>query len=367
MSPFSMKTRINWDKEYLPVVRDQLADLDQQGLKADFRGMYYTLVQLGILPKTQQSYQQLNKVSVRWRERGLIPLDAFTDSTRRIRKNDFEYEPHEDYVYRGIYHLENATKKYEIPLWYGQPHYVEIWLEKNAAVNFFQSIVKDLEVIVVPNRGNSSVDFFNDNVERLKQKQREGKQIHILYFGDEDPSGEMMDGVYKRKFTEPQYGLYDVEFKRYGVTKDQKERFDLLTDPDPETLKKLQKDSNRFKFMEKYGLFKESEDSLTEYIFIDGKRYESSKTIEVLEGGRFLKHDPTKLFAIQLEAMETPNVRAYLKVLVTYVIGSYFDPKIRKKILKEHPKENLSGLVLLEVGLLKDRLEAVAEEEHEDE
>ena len=146
-----------------------------------------------------------------------------------------------------------------------------------------------------------SVAFINDNIERLKQKQAEGKKIHILYFGDEDPSGEMMDDVYKRKFME--YGLYNVDFRRLGVTKDQKERWELQTDPDPETLLKIQNDPNRFKFMVRYGLLKYSEDSRDEFIFIKNKQVLSSYVIGIIGKG-FIKHDPTKLFAIQLEAMQ---------------------------------------------------------------
>lgn len=359
----SKKERVNWDKKYLQVVIDQLVDFEQQGLKPTFRGMYYTLVELGILAKTEDNYKQLNKVSVRWRESRLILLDAFADSTRAIIENDFEYESHQDYAYRGIYHLEHATEIYKIPLWYKQPNYLEVWLEKNAAVNFFQSIVEDLEVIVVPNRGHSSVAFINDNIERLKQKQREGKKIHILYFGDEDPSGEEMDKVYKRKFRE--YGLYNVDFKRYAVTMDQTRRWDLLTDPDPITLQKLQQDTNRFKFMEKYRLLKYSEDSDDEYIYIKNKKVLSSYVIDI-QGRGFIKHDPTKLFAIQLEAMQTPKVRAYIKALLTYVIGSYYDPKVREQVLADHPEEALSRLVRLEVGLLKDRLEAAAKAEEDE-
>ena len=149
------KERIDWDKKYLQVVKDQLADFTEQGLKPTFRGMYYTLVDLGILAKTEGNYSQLNKVSVRWRESGLISLDAFTDSTRAIIKGFYDdYLPHSEYVELGINHLENATEDYKIPIWYEQPHYIEIWLEKNAAVGFYKSIVEGLEIIVVPNRGH---------------------------------------------------------------------------------------------------------------------------------------------------------------------------------------------------------------------
>jgi hypothetical protein len=349
------KKKINWDKQYLPTVREQLADFEVQGIKPTFRGMYYTLVDLGVLPKTEANYSALNKVSVRWRESGLISIDSFADSTRSIVKNfDDVYETLQDYVHRGTSHLEYADENYQVPLWYKQPHYVEIWLEKNAAVGTFESIVEDLQVVVVPNRGHSSVAFINDNIRHLKKKQAEGKEIHILYFGDEDPSGEEMDKVYKRKFAE--YGLFNVDFVRLAVTKDQKERFDLQTDPDPETLEKLQKDPNRFKFMEKYGLFKFSEDSQDEFIIIESKRFLSSYVVKVIKGG-YIKHDPTKLFAVQLEAMQTPKVRAYLRALVRYYICKWFDKDIRDRVLREHQPDKIRGLVLLETGKLLDRLQ----------
>jgi hypothetical protein len=198
---------------------------------------------------------------------------------------------------------------------------VEIWLEKDAAVETFRSIVKDRHVRVVPNRGHSSVAFFDRNVDRLKEKQAEGKQIHILYFGDLDPSGEVMDKVYKRKFLE--YGLFNVDFKRLAVTKEQMERFGLLHDPDPSTLRKLKRDSNRHAFRLKYNLKSDNE-----------------------------------LYAIQLEAMQTPNVRRFLKMLVLRSIDQFFDHGIYDQVLFERPKPaEINALVRTQILNLLERLE----------
>jgi hypothetical protein len=175
-----------------------------------------------------------------------------------------------------------------------------VWLEKNAAKKPFRSIVRDRHVRVVPNSGHSSVAYFNDNVNRLKTKQAEGKKIVILYFGDADPSGEVMDKVYKRKFTE--YRLYNVEFIRLAVTTKQIKRFRLLHDPDPKTLQKLKQDSNREAFKIKYGLKSDND-----------------------------------LFAVELEAMLTPGVRTYVKQLVLRNIDKYFDQDIYEKIQSERP------------------------------
>ena len=354
--------KVDWDDRYLEVVKEQLADFKRQGIKPSFRGMYYTLVDLGILPKTEANYKALNKVTVRWRERGLIPIDAFADYTRSIIKNfDDIYEPPEDYVERFFRYLREADIRktdeedfdfkhdgYNVPLWYKQPNYVEIWIEKDAIKATFESIVQGLQVVVAPQHGHGSVSYLNENIQRLKKEQRKGKTIYILYFGDEDPSGEEMDKIYKRKLAA--YGIHNVEFKRWAVTKDQKQRFDLQTNPDPETLEKLQKDPNRFKFMEEYDLVKYSENPEPEYIWLKGKnkkpvRFDYSRVIR-RQGKGYIKHDPTKLFAVQLEAMQTPKVRAYLKALIRYLINSLFDAEIRKQVLAEHPPSETMGLVL---------------------
>ena len=163
-----------------------------------------------------------------------------------IKDFDDEYLTLREHIDIGLNYLRNAQNDYAILRWQDQPYHVEVWLEKNAAKKPFRSIVRDRHVRVVPNSGHSSVAYFNDNVNRLKIKQAEGKKIVILYLGDADPSGEVMDKVYKRKFTE--YRLYDVEFIRLAVTTKQIKRFRLLHDPDPKTLQKLKQDSNKEAF-----------------------------------------------------------------------------------------------------------------------
>ena len=116
------------------------------------------------------------------------------------------------------------------------------------------------EVRIVPTGGQESVSFAWENVQRLRQKQLEGKQIHIRYFGDLDPSGETIEqSIYDKLWLEP-YNLMNIDFKRVGVTNEQKIEFKLIPNTDPKTMAKLKRDKTRFAFMKKYGL--ESEDDL---------------------------------------------------------------------------------------------------------
>jgi hypothetical protein len=300
----------DWKGLVLPEVKKQLRDFDEQEIVPTLRAMFYTLVQLGVLPNTQGAYHSLSDRTARWRENRKLPIDCFADHVRRVIQDfDDDYRTLEEYIYIGRDFLKNAKNTHAIPRWHNQPNHVEVWLEKDAPVESFRSIVRDRHVIVVPNRGHSSVAFLNENVDRLKKKQAEGKKIYILYFGDADPSGEVMPKVYKRKLVE--YGLYKVEFIPLAVTKEQIRRFNLLHDPDPKTLAKLKRDPNKEAFKQRWGLKSDDE-----------------------------------LFAVELEAMLTPDVRTYIKELILGNIDRLFSQALYRRAQAKKPSpEEIDALV----------------------
>ena len=95
------------------------------------------------------------------------------------------------------------------------------------------------------------VTFAWENAQRLREKQEDGKQIHIRYFGDLDPSGEAIEEATKNKLMLEPYNLKDIDFKRVGVTLQQKREFNLIANTDKQTMAKLKRDPTRFAFMSK--------------------------------------------------------------------------------------------------------------------
>jgi len=75
--------------------------------------------------------------------------------------------------------------------------YLEIWVEKNAIGSVVYSIVHKggIQVVVTPNSGWSSHTFAKDNLDRLLEQQRKGKEVWVQYYGDSDPSGERMSAL----------------------------------------------------------------------------------------------------------------------------------------------------------------------------
>ena len=251
----------------MPAIRERLNAFNSRGIIPTLRAMFYALVSLQVINNLQPQYQYLSHFTARAREKGELPIDCFADQSRRIIEEfDDRNETLNNYIERGLNHLENAADNYPrtIPRWQSQPHYVEVWIEKDALTGTFRAVLGDRQVRIVPNRRFSSVSFNYENIRRLKSFQNEGKEIHIIYFGDLDPYGESIEDITNNKLC--QYGVFDVDFQRIAVTEDQMNRFNLPHNPDPETLRKLRRDTRARSFVQKHGaLFQIEVDALQAY------------------------------------------------------------------------------------------------------
>jgi hypothetical protein len=246
---------------------------------------------------------------------------------------DDVYKTPDEYIQRYIDKIKEA-ENYTIPRWYKQPNYVEIWLEKDAVVSMFESMLRDREVRIVPNRGWTSATFVAKNIVRLWNKRNEEgiKHVYVLYAGDYDPSGLKMDDILKneifKKFSKYSiegieqtkeikeenrtkvlnYLLSTIHFERIAITKLQIEEFNLqhLTDPDAKTLEKLEGNS------EKKG------DSNTEWFK--------------------LKHGDGRVYQIELDAMHAQ--REQFKEFLLSTMDQYFDEQIYERVVKQ-PQEQI--------------------------
>jgi hypothetical protein len=87
---------------------------------------------------------------------------------------------------------------------------------------------------------------------RLRKVKTSGKEIHILYFGDFDPSGDDMDVHMDNGLRH--FRLEDIDFQRIAVTEEQIEELDLPPMPkNKETSDKVNHDTRKNGFIKKYG------------------------------------------------------------------------------------------------------------------
>lgn len=293
---------------------DSLKWFEHQQIKPTLRTMFYRLVSLEIIPNTKQSYKALSSTTVKARKLGEIPWDCFSDQGRQVLVGfKTKYTSPEEFVEILVNYLKKASVTYTIPKWHNQKHYVEVWIEKQALADTFISFLKDRHVTIVVNRGYAGWSFLYENCKRLRQlKEKNNLDIHILYFGDFDPSGEDMDRHLQGAIE--QFGLHgDIDLKRVAVTIEQIERFNLPPTPsNQETLEKIRNDTRTEKFKEKYG---------------------------------------GKLYAVELDELLAVAPDEF-RIMVQQPVDQFFDERVYKKALRAHYPEHIERLVHQRVKFL---------------
>jgi hypothetical protein len=291
---------IDWINKGIPIVSERLAELGRHGIgKPTVREVYYYLVSTRFNSNTKSLYTSFDRATVNARKIGSLSENCFADNSRRIIDIDDNYYPPEIYRDHYIDKLKNLHSEYQNTIhgWCNQPHYVEVWVEKDAMAGTLSSILEG-RVRIVPNRGWSSRTFLNDNIERVKDKQEEGKMVHVLYLGDLDPSGARM---YDNLLKDLNSLNLDFDLQKIAVTYKQVEEYGLeeLQNPDAMTKEKLQeRESNSEWFRSKHG---------------------------------------GKLFQIELEAMSI-QIERFRDLILSHV-DRYFDERIYKGVLKD-PKHS---------------------------
>lgn len=185
------------------------------------RHLYYRLVGMGIIPKTEAAYKGLCSHLAKWRRSGEIEWSAFADNTRwHIRRK----------TYQGIDHaLRNTVENYRRDLWEDQPYYVEIWVEKDAIAGLVADTANSYGVPVFVARGFASLSSLYDAANTFRDATDLGKTAIIYHLGDYDPSGIAAGESMLRAFRDD----FDVEleFRRAAVTAEQIQRLKLPTRP----------------------------------------------------------------------------------------------------------------------------------------
>ncbi len=144
------------------------------------RQLFYQLVKYG-WPKTERFSDKVGSVTSLMRKRGIIPFDAFSDSTRFYYKSK-SYRDLSD----ALKHMQESYRK---EIWFDLDFLVEVWIEKQGLINTVFSVTDQYDIPLMPSRGFPSISSLYDVAKKAEDT---GKHIYIFYLGDYDPSGEMI-------------------------------------------------------------------------------------------------------------------------------------------------------------------------------
>jgi hypothetical protein len=223
-----VKARPLEERKWYKIIKrtgEELPFYQRQGLVPTLRKMYYRLIELGVLTKSESNYDQFSGKSAEARK-GVdstyrkptnlprLPIDCFRDDNRQTIGDTAMWEPSDptpdeppddpmeiakdairkckDEIlgYDGLCH--EGEEGVEPGRWYKQPIYCEVWCESETIQPDFIKFQHGRAVKVAATRGFPSTPFMYESCKRLKEMADTYdwiEKIVILYFGDSDEAG----------------------------------------------------------------------------------------------------------------------------------------------------------------------------------
>lgn len=214
--------------EMIEKANEIIAVYAAQGFDLTLRQLYYQFVARDLLPNRQREYKRLGAVVSAGRRAGLIDWDAIVDRTRALRGLSHWASPAQI--------IAGAARSFNVDHWAPQPHYVEVWIEKDALAGVFERVCNLWDVPFFSCRGYTSDSEMWSAGRRLDGRARQlGKGIVVLHFGDHDPSGiDMTRDIRDRLelFTE---GRVVLDVRRLALNMDQVQEYGPPPNPAKET------------------------------------------------------------------------------------------------------------------------------------
>ncbi len=205
---------------------NELAELDDAIVASvlvehpvSLRGVYYRVVSVGVIDKTEAGYRAVGRRLLALRRNGRIPYAYITDGTRLMRKPT-SFNDIEDCLWE-------TARTYRRRLWADQGVQVIVLSEKDAISGVVYPITAawDVELGIV--RGYASETFAYSVAESVSAS---AVPTVIYQLGDHDPSGV---DAWRSFVSRVQQFAPDAEvtFERLAVTPEQIETYSLPTRP----------------------------------------------------------------------------------------------------------------------------------------
>jgi hypothetical protein len=189
------------------------------------RHLFYRLVGLGVIEKTERAYKSLCGHLSHWRKDGEIGWHHFSDSTR------WHIAPP---MFDSLEDALNRTEEtYRRDLWATQGYYCETWVEKDAIAGVVVDVTRSFGVPLFVCRGFASLSSMFSASLTFKEAQEKGKAIVVFHLADYDPSGHAAADAIERTFEDD----FDcpINFERIAILPEHIKEFDLPTRPTKES------------------------------------------------------------------------------------------------------------------------------------
>ena len=163
------------------------------------------------VPKTEQGYEAVVRRCTALRRSGRLPYRWLTDATRR---------GYHVATYEGAGELIGAfAGLYRVNAWQDAEAHVECWTESRSIAGVLQADCRRLGVSLYPCGGFASLSLAFQASEGIRRAAR-GRPVRIVYVGDWDPAGVLIDQSVIRELRGHLPDL-DIDPVRIAITAEQ--------------------------------------------------------------------------------------------------------------------------------------------------
>lgn len=211
----------------IQIINSILAEYAGQGYRLSLRQLYYQLVARDYIPNSVRSYKRIGGLVSDARLAGLVDWEMIEDRGRETVVNP-HWESPADIV-------RTAAGQFRIDHWEGQECYVEVFVEKDALSGILEPVCRNLDVRFTANKGYSSSSAMYEASKRIARAFDDGKDIHLFYLGDHDPSGIDMTRDIQERLAMFTRGSFYIKTVRLALNYDQVAQWDPPENPAKET------------------------------------------------------------------------------------------------------------------------------------
>jgi hypothetical protein len=186
--------------------KDSIFEIVAANQPTGIRFTYYTAVAKGIIPKTDNGYNKVQRAILEMRRSRRIPYSWIVDNTRWMRKPT---------TYGSLEEaLRETAESYRRALWRDAKVAVEVWCESESVAGVLYPVTERWDVPLYPCKGQTSDSFAWGAAQQYRDDDRE---LLIFYFGDHDPAGYEIESNLHAKLAEHS-GRDDIRWERLACT-----------------------------------------------------------------------------------------------------------------------------------------------------
>jgi len=219
--------RMRRTNSQVETMREQLLAILREDHPQSVRHVYYRMTDPRLpcaVEKTERCYKHVQYQLSEMRKRGLLRYGWISDATRTGYFVD-TFDDAADF-------LRRVSSLYRSDAWKWADHYVEVWAESRSIASVIRDTCEDLGVSLYPAGGFSSLTLSYEAAAYINARvEGTGKSIEIIYIGDYDPAGVLLDRDIEAKLRGHLKIVNPMTFHRIAINEEQIGRLNLPTKP----------------------------------------------------------------------------------------------------------------------------------------